>query len=402
MKTLKLLSILLLLITGTVTAESDHHGHDHSEKPMAKEKDHSHSEKHEDEGHEHDGGHGEEHHEEADTVELNDRQAKEIGLEVKTIHSENHMNEVKVSGEVKLNEYQSAKVTNRISAQVVKRHVKTGEHVKSGQPLVTLSSVEMAEAQGELLSTYQEWQRVKTLGKKVVSDKRFNEAKIAYQQAVAKTKAYGMSDEQVNELVKNSDLSTATGSFVLSAPRDGTIIKDNFIEGEYLEPGHALFEVTDESTVWVEARAAIADVQAVKENTPARVKVNSHWLPGKVSQVLHTIDETTRTRAVRLVVENHSHQLHPGQFVDVYLPTGSQSMGVKLPLNAVLRDEHGDWFVFIKAGEHDFKKQEVKLIESTKDIAVVSGLSDKTTVVTKGSFFLQSELAKGGFEVHNH
>ncbi len=396
MKTLKLLCITLFFITGTAIAESDQHGHDHSEKPTADEQEHS--DKHDDKKDEH----GEERQEEEGGVELNDKQAKEIGLEVKTIHSESHMNEVKISGEVKLNEYQTAKVTNRISAQVVKRHVKIGEHVKNGQALVTLSSVEMAEAQGELLSTYQEWQRVKALGKKVVSDKRFNEAKIAYQQAVAKTKAYGMSETQVNELVKNSDLSKATGSFVLSAPREGTIIKDHFIEGEYLEPGHVLFEVTDESTVWVEARAAIADVHAVKENTPARIKVNSHWLSGTVSQVLHTIDETTRTRAVRLVVENQNHQLHPGQFVDVYLPTGSQSKGVKLPLTAVLRDEHGDWFVFVKAGEHDFKKQEVELVQSTKEFAVVNGLSDKTAVVTKGSFFLQSELAKGGFEVHNH
>lgn len=400
MKTLKLLCVTLFLITGTAIAESDLHGHEHSEKPKADEQEHS--DKHEDKKHEHEDENGEEHNEEEGVVELNDKQAKEIGLDVKMIRSGSHMKEVKISGEVKLNEYQSAKVTNRISAQVVKRHVKIGEHVKSGQALVTLSSVEMAEAQGELLSTYQEWQRVKALGKKVVSDKRFNEAKIAYQQAVAKTKAYGMSEEQVNELVKNSDLSKATGSFILSAPREGTIIKDHFIEGEYLEPGHVLFEVTDESTVWVEARAAIADVHAVKENTPARIKVNSHWLSGKVSQVLHTIDETTRTRAVRLVVENKNHQLHPGQFVDVYLPTGSQSKGIKLPLTAVLRDEHGDWFVFVKAGEHDFKKQEVELVQSTKEFAVVNGLSDKTVVVTKGSFFLQSELAKGGFEVHNH
>ena len=58
---------------------------------------------------------------------------------------------MRVPGEVVINAYRSARVTTRITAQVVARHVTLGNHVEPGQPLVTLSSVEMAEAQGMLI-----------------------------------------------------------------------------------------------------------------------------------------------------------------------------------------------------------------------------------------------------------
>jgi len=65
-----------------------------------------------------------------------------------------------------LNEYKTTSVTPRVSSQVVKRHVKLGDVITIGQPLVTLSSVEMATAQGNLLVTSREWQRVKKTGAK--------------------------------------------------------------------------------------------------------------------------------------------------------------------------------------------------------------------------------------------
>jgi hypothetical protein len=35
-------------------------------------------------------------------------------------------------------------------------------------------------------------------------------------------------------------------------------------------------------------------------------------------------------------------------------------------------------------------------------LAVIDGLAPGTRVVTRGAFFVQSELAKSGFAVHNH
>ena len=41
-------------------------------------------------------------------------------------------------------------------------------------------------------------------------------------------------------------------------------------------------------------------------------------------------------------------------------------------------------------------------MRTTAKLTVIGGLEPGTRVVTRGAFFLQSELAKSGFEIHNH
>ena len=112
-------------------------------------------------------------------------------------------------------------ITPRITAQIVARHAKLGDKIKAGQPLVTLTSVEMAEAQGALIIATREWNRVRELGRKVVSEKRFIEAQVSAEKARASVLAYGMVPEQVDALVKAGDASKATGTFELLAPQAG-------------------------------------------------------------------------------------------------------------------------------------------------------------------------------------
>ncbi|MEN8171020.1 MAG: hypothetical protein ABFS08_12430 [Pseudomonadota bacterium] len=108
-----------------------------------------------------------------------------------------HEDERDDPGEAMPNAYHTTKVTPRTLAQVIRRHVRLGDHVKKGQPLVMLSSVEMAEAQGAPMETNIELHRVENLGRNVTSEKRLITAQIAYQQAYARVGAYGMTKKQV-------------------------------------------------------------------------------------------------------------------------------------------------------------------------------------------------------------
>ena len=53
-----------------------------------------------------------------------------------------------------------------------------------------------------------------------------------------------------------------------------------------------------------------------------------------------------------------------------------------------------------EAGE--FKAVEVDVKHFSNGSAIIEGIKPDTRVVTQGAFFVQSELAKGGFEIHNH
>jgi len=228
--------------------------------------------------------------------------------------------EITAPGEVQLNAYTSAQVTSRIAAQIMQRHVRLGDQIKAGVPLVTLSSVEMAEAQGALMLADAEWNRVQKLGKDVVSERRYVEAQTARQLAYAKVIAYGMTREQVEQLLRSADPARADGSFALVAPRAGRIILDDFIEGKLAEPGKVLFEITDESMLWVQVRLSPAQASGVRVGLPVRVRAGDTWLAGRVIQTMHRLDEQTRTYTVRCEVRNSGDVLHSGQFVDVRLP----------------------------------------------------------------------------------
>ncbi len=302
--------------------------------------------------------------------------------------------DITAPGEVRVNVYKSSQVTSRIRSQVIKRHARMGDVVKKGQKLLTLSSVKMAEAQSELLISDREWQRVKKLGRKVVSERRYIKAQVNRQQAYAKTLAYGMTDAQIKALLKQGDASKATGMFVLLSSQNGTVVSDQFVLGQVVEPGQLLMDIIDESLLWVETRINPEDVSGINIGTLARIYTgNDKWLNGQVVQIHRRIDETTRTLPIRVEVENIQGLLRPGQFVKVALQTLESSKVIAVPKSAVTL-LHSDQVIFKVEG----KETHLQLVETGKIrgdwIEIKSGLKQGDTIVTQGMFLLKSLLLK--------
>ena len=342
-----------------------------------------------------------EEHEEG-VVHLSPEQQTAAGIEIEPLASRLVEEVLSAPGEIRLNAYATFQVSPRVSAQVVTRLARLGDTVEAGQQLVTLSSVEMAEAQGALVVATQEWNRVRELGRDVVSDRRYIEAEVAAQQATARVLAYGMIESQVDTLLSVSDASLADGTFTLLAPSAGTVVRDDFVVGEAVESGRLMFEITDESTLWVEARLPANESASVSIGDLARVHVEDRWIEGRVIQAFHAVDEATRTLPVRIEVPNPDDSLHPGLFVDVTILEEVNEPVLAVPETALMRGPDGDWALFVAIEEGEFELTEVGVLSTAGGFAVVDGLSAGTRVVTEGAFFLQSELAKSGFDVHAH
>lgn len=399
MNTLKLwvLCLCLTLVTPLYAQQDDHDDHE----------EHETADQHEGEADDHDeaGGDGHSDHdeeeEEGGAVDISVEQQRMAGIVVEALQTRSMAAEISAPGEVKLNAYLTRKVAPRITSEIMQRHVRLGEHVTAGQPMVTLSSVEMAEAQGALQVAEREWRRVESLGKSTVSGRRYTEAQVAQQQARSRVRAYGMTEGQVRSLFAGNK-GSADGTFQLLAPQAGTVIRDDFVEGEYIEPGRELFEISDESQIWVEANLTPEEARGVKTDSRARVRVGDRWFEGRVIQAHHVLDETTRTLAVRIEVANPDEQLHPGLFVDTRIVGSDLVDIIAVPEEAVLRSADGDWAVFIEEAPGKFESLEVEVIRTLNGLAVIEGVPVGTRVVTEGAFFVQSEIAKSGFEVHNH
>jgi membrane fusion protein, heavy metal efflux system len=311
---------------------------------------------------------------------------------------------ITVPAEIMLNAYNTSNVTPRITAQVVERHARLGDRVETDKALVTLSSVAMAEAQGTLIVATREWQRVKKLGKGAVSEKRYTEAQVAQQQAVSRVLAYGMDHEQVSSLMNSGDASMATGEFDLLAPQDGTILQDDFIVGELIEPGRVLFTVSDESTLWVEAKTFSSQLHNVNIGDPADVTIDQKtWITGKIVQVHHRLDETTRTQGLRIEITNDDDEFHPGQFVEAGIITGYSDPVVSVPGEAIVLLD-GASSVFTLEEGNEFHQQMIELGETVGERTVVtSGLAAGDTIAIKGVFHLKSMVLKSTLgEGHGH
>ena len=335
-------------------------------------------------------------------VTLTSMQRQSANIQIETLQWRSLAGEIAAPGEVKLNAYLTRQVTPRIAAQVMQRHARLGDHVQQGQTLVTLSSVEMAEAQGALQVAEREWQRVRTLGRATVSDRRYTESKVTRDQAHARAIAYGMTAEQIDALLAGEEGARADGTFQLVAPRAGTVIQDAFIEGEFVEPGRMLFEISDETRVWVEASLTPEEAIGIEKGSPARVRLSGEWLTGTVIQSHHALNETTRTLAVRIEVPNPDERLHPGLFVETRIEAGHPVEALALPQEAVLRSHDGDWMIFVEDEPDHYRPVEVNVSRTVEGLAVIEGVPAGSRVVTQGAFFIQSELAKSGFDVHNH
>lgn len=330
--------------------------------------------------------------EEDGSVSLGRQERIDAGIEIERVALRTLRTTVVLPAEVVVNGYRSARVTPRIPSVVESRHVRLGDVVEAGQPLAGLSSVAMAEAAGELMLAAYEWRLVRELGPEAVSGRRYAEARTAERQAMAKVIAYGLTEAQARDLAAADDLGAFAGRFDLLAPRAGTVFSDDFVIGEMVEPGRVLVEIVDESTVWVEARAAeLPDVE--RHDAAVVLADDGRRIGGRVVQRHHRLDEATRTRALRIEVDNAGDALHPGQFVEVELDTGVAEPVVAVPRSAVTVLD-GRESVFRIEGD-EFHPVAISTERGPDDWAVVrAGLEPGDLVASAGVFHLKSLLLK--------
>lgn len=341
-------------------------------------------------------------------------------------------------GEIQANGYTSYVVSPRVESVIVKRHAILGEHVNQGQALVTLFSEAVAEAQALYRIRYADWQRAKKVGNKVISESQLLTAETDYFAAFGRLKAYGLTNEAINDIANKT--SASLGEYTLKAEREGLVLSDDFQQGQRIAAGDAIMLLSDENELWVEARLAANNSLLLNKGTKAQLMlagsdVNEQTsYQAEVIQQGHTIDAKTRTRIVRLKVNNTDHQLHPGLFVDVYFSVLSSTPILAVPETALTQGVDGDWLIYLASKDKQkndsdevvFKAQEVELgsyyqqfseetqlWQSWREISLAKRekfpMMDETTLANSelniaitGAFFIASQSAKSGFDTHNH
>lgn len=321
-------------------------------------------------------------------------------IEVTELTRQTFVKSIYAPGEIKANGYTSYIISPRTESVIVSRHAILGEHVEKDQPLVTLFSESMADAQANYRVTYSEWQRIKKLSKGTISESRLLKTETEYNSALGRLTAFGLTQQAVNQIVKNN--SSNLGEYTLVAKIAGAVLSDDFSQGQRVAPGDEIMILANEDNLWVEARVSPYKKLNLPIGTIAKIELGTQVHQAKVIQEAHTIDPITRTRIVRLMVENNDDTLHSGMFVNVYFQFNTLTPVMAVPETALMRGADGDWRVFVEDHPGEFNAVEVELGQKLGNYREIIGLAANSRVVTKGAFFVASEIAKGGFDPHNH
>jgi RND family efflux transporter MFP subunit len=175
----------------------------------------------------------------------------------------------------------------------------------------------------------------------------------------------------------------------------GYVMEKMVTQGQMVDAGMKLYELTDHSSVWVLAQVYEQDLPFIQSDQEAMVTV-TYW-PGKifrgqVSFVYPTLDEKTRTGTARIELPNPGHMLRPGMFASVEITPEMNASALLVPDSAVLRSgQKNTVFVALPGGRFEPRTVTLGLVGENAEDEVLSGVTEGENIVTSGQFMLDSE-----------
>ena len=274
--------------------------------------------------------------------------------------------------------YVKNNIVPQTAGRITKINVEVGDRVKKGQVLAEIDKAQLQQAQLQLHNAEVELGRLKSLYEAGGLSKSDLDA-IELQYNVAKT--------QVDNLIENT---------TLLSPIDGVITARNYDAGDMYAMSAPIFTVEQIKPVKLLVAVSESDYSKVKKG--ARVIVKADAFPdlvfdGKIDRIYPTIDPSTRTFNVEVVVPNNYSTLRPGMFARVTLKFGTNN-NVVIPDVAVVKQQgSGERFVYILNEDGTVSYQKVELGRRMgSEYEVLSGVADSAIVVTGGQIRLKDAI----------
>lgn len=331
------------------------------------------------------------HNDEKSEVVLTKHQLEHINIETETSSTKEVDIPLMLRGKVALNEVMTAHITSRIKGRVEKVYAVISDRVKKGQPIVDLYSQDFIAMQSEFVQAEERFKRTKG------NDIDYHTAHSIYESARKKLEVVGLTD---NELEQLADKHIPYGVISVRAPFDGTLISGEVRLGEFVDIGKEFFVLANLQNPWVLADVFENDLPLIKEGITGEITTNA--LPGeiykgKLTRIYDVVETASRTIKARFETNNYSGKLKPEMFVNVLVASKLGGVNPKIKSTALMKEKENT-YVFVAVNDTTFRKQNVEAGRETKDYTeIVKGLKAGDKVVTKGTFYLKSELAKETF-----
>jgi cobalt-zinc-cadmium efflux system membrane fusion protein len=367
-------------------------------------------------------------------LHLESQQIQDWGIQIGPIGRTSISAELTLPGALSVNENRTAKVAPLVAGQISSLRADLGSRVTVGQTLITLNSPEFTQAKTQFLQAFaqaelsrKDFERAQILREsRAIEEREFLRRQAAYERHLADRRAtevflhsLGIGEDRMRELEAAVDVSlppedhrAVDPPLAIRTPVSGVVVERDAILGDHVEAGHALFTVSDLSSLWARLDAYEDQMEHLQAGADLLIRTPlfpDQDFPGRVTFVADQVDEELRTVRVRAEIPNPDGILKPNMYVQGLLRLHSEEERMVVPTDAVqLLEGHHVVFVLMpeEPGESHIVIRAVD-VEPGETISVgriiESGLDGSEVIVIVGAFNLKAELTKGaGGHGHVH
>ena len=329
--------------------------------------------------------------------------------------SMNFSKPLRLTGEVRLNEAKTVRVSSPLQGVIKTIPADIGGRFTAGDVLLNLDSDEVAGAKAEYMKKAGALALAKKtadreaglFAKKISAEvdvqeaqNRLNEADIELKNAGIRLERLGFSKQTIGSIATDA-ASAINGILPVNAAITGTVIEKYASAGERVEAGKEILLLSDLAEVWVWANIREADLPALqKQGSDIACEIEASGAPGEtypgiLDVISGQMNAQTRTVKARIRVENKDGQLKPGMFVNIRVLLPGDDNVIAVPKIAVLADV-GRSFVFVhKEGEYWVRRPVTIGDPFNEFVEIKEGLIPGQMIIADGSFLLKSDVLRG-------
>lgn len=343
-------------------------------------------------------------------VDLNEKQAS--GLRVKSVERSSFSSQLAAYGSIDFNENSAVQVFTPYQGKIIQTFADVGDFVSKGQPLYTVDSSDLAQAEASLLSAKGVFdQSSATLNRakdlyqmRSISLKELEQNTADQNAAEASLKAaregvrlFGKTTVEIQKIENDRKLDAV---LVVPSPINGQVVTRSAQPGLLVQPGNspAPYVVADVVNKWLIINASEED--STKLHTGQELDVKVPVLPdesfkGRIKIVSSIVDPTTRTVLVRADISDPKRILRSGMYA-TYLVKGDKVVkGLGVPEDAVVREGDGTMTVWVtEDGRHWVSRAVTLGLKTNGLVQITSGLEEGEKIATTGAIFLSNMLFK--------
>jgi Cu(I)/Ag(I) efflux system membrane fusion protein len=325
---------------------------------------------------------GSDQHAASSRITLTATQIQLAAIQTDTIRSEHTGLEKTLTGTVTTDENKAEELSARMAGRVQRLFVRaTGEQISIGQPVYSIYSEDLQEAEKEYLLARQQ-------------QRMLHNPDIDYPQLISaaenKLQLWGLSAAQIRSLTVSGKVSATT---TILSKVSGTVSDISVHEGDYVTEGMPILKVQALNSLWVQAQLYASETGNYKENdrvTVAFPDLGGQLIQGKVEFINPELSDASKVDLIRVSIPNPQGLIRPGMLAYISIVNGNNTM-LAVPASAVMTSGKGS-SVWIKNPDGSFSPRIVTTgLGNQTYLPVISGLSKGDIVVTSGAYLLNSE-----------